>query len=131
MRKRYYTKHKEEIKLKKALKKEQAAAYLRQWRANNLEKIRHLRKTWRANNLERFRLSQRYQASKRRAAKLKATPKWVNELELFKIYANCPKTHEVDHICPLRGKEVCGLHVPWNLQYLTPVENQKKGNKCL
>lgn len=61
------------------------------------------------------------------------TPPWVDGKEILKIYANCPPGHHVDHIIPLRGRvdgrPVSGLHVPWNLQYLTAAENLKKKNK--
>jgi 5-methylcytosine-specific restriction endonuclease McrA len=61
------------------------------------------------------------------------TPSWVNKAELLEIYAKCPKGFHVDHIIPLKGlidsRPVSGLHVPWNLQYLTAEQNLKKHNR--
>jgi hypothetical protein len=62
-----------------------------------------------------------------------ATPKWLTEDDLKqmrKTYRDAQvRRWEVDHIVPLRGKVVCGLNVPWNLQILSPQLNRKKGNE--
>jgi len=65
----------------------------------------------------------------RRAQEFNATPKWADLKAIQLFYVNCPKGMEVDHIEPLLGKEVCGLHVLDNLQYLTPIENRSWSNR--
>jgi hypothetical protein len=49
--------------------------------------------------------------------------------EIADIYEARPQGMQVDHIVPLNGLNVSGLHVPWNLQYLSPEDNLKKSNK--
>lgn len=59
-----------------------------------------------------------------------ATPNWVDKQALKQIYDKRPVGYDVDHIVPLRGKLVSGLHVPWNLQYMLSDENRNtKRNK--
>jgi hypothetical protein len=75
---------------------------------------------------------------KRQASKLRRTPPWLSEQQLTQMgrYYTAAKwvesilgePIEVDHIVPLCGKNVSGLHVPWNLQLLTKEDNCIKGN---
>jgi hypothetical protein len=55
--------------------------------------------------------------------------KW-GQKGINKIYKNKPKGLSVDHRIPLRGDEVSGLHVSWNLQYLSLPDNMSKSNKA-
>lgn len=80
-------------------------------------------------------------SAKYTASKLNATPMWLTkkqEKEMLVFYTKAKKLeletnieYHVDHIIPLQGANVCGLHVPWNLQVITAEENLKKGNKYL
>lgn len=72
-------------------------------------------------------------AFKKRTEQIKqATPKWLTEEDKKKIKALKQLAKElhktVDHIVPLQGKRVSGLHVPWNLQILSKEENSYKYN---
>ena len=63
----------------------------------------------------------------RQVAKIQRTPAWADLVGIRLFYEACPEGHHVDHILPLRGKKVSGLHVLENLQYLPALENQTKG----
>lgn len=109
------------------------------YRQNNREKeVQYSRKYY--QQIGRFETDKlREREAKRRASKLKATPSWLSESQLLAIkckyslatmFTKCSEVpYAVDHIVPLRGKTVCGLHVPWNLQVITVEENLKKSNK--
>jgi hypothetical protein len=66
---------------------------------------------------------------KRRAVKFKAMPRWVDITKVNLFIDNCPVGFHIDHIIPLVGEAVCGLHVLENLQYLPAQENRLKSNK--
>lgn len=77
-------------------------------------------------------------SSARRAGLDSATPAWVDRKAIREVYAEAARLtkqtgikHEVDHIVPLRGREVSGLHVHWNLRAIPHFENRAKGNKVV
>lgn len=58
-----------------------------------------------------------------------ATPSWANMSKMNKIYGSRNYDEHVDHIIPIQGELVCGLHCEHNLQYLSISENISKSNK--
>ena len=70
----------------------------------------------------------RFHSRLREIAEIRQRPKWADMAKIREIYVNRPEDCHVDHIVPLRGKNVCGLHVEYNLQYLPIKENMKKHN---
>jgi len=70
----------------------------------------------------------RYHSRLREIAESRQCPKWANRAKIREIYVNRPDGCHVDHIIPLRGKLVSGLHIETNLQYLPIAENMKKHN---
>ena len=68
-------------------------------------------------------------SARRKAAKILRTPPWASRDAIAAFYAGCPRGFHVDHIVPLQGELVSGLHVEHNLQYLAAGENIRKGNK--
>lgn len=111
--------------------KEKMKAYKDKWNRENKEHKKKLSRKWKKENSHKVLAATRA----RQAAKLKATPAWANKEAIDFVYY-AAKTIEkvygtkwhVDHIIPLRGKTVCGLHVENNLQLLTPKQNLSKSN---
>ena len=124
--------------------REKAIVYAKQWANANPEsrlaivkKSRNASGTWKA--YVRAWKKQSGDVAKRRAAKNNRTPPWLTEDDLWlmrEAYSlralrdrvTGAKWH-VDHIVPLRGMNVCGLHVPDNLQVITAALNLAKGSK--
>lgn len=107
----------------------------RQYLLRNPGKAMALTKQWRLSNKDKLaKLSKRQTEAKRLA-----TPKWLSDSQ--KILINffyykarflsmaIKERHVVDHIVPLQGELVRGLHVPWNLQVITMRDNSRKSNK--
>jgi hypothetical protein len=111
------------------------ATYMEQWRQENCQHVSQYSKKYRDNNKAKYA----YLCQKRKIDLLARTPQWLTtddfwmmeeaymlaalRTEMFGV------PHHVDHVIPLRGKLVSGLHVPTNLRVVTWKENQRKTNK--
>lgn len=126
----YAVKHREEAKKRAS-----------DWYYNNKEHANKRSKVygafWRTHNKDK----QCAKANRYRSSKLQATPKWLSqeqhkEIESFYWLSRLQNeltdaVYHVDHIVPLKGKTVCGLNVPWNLQIIPALDNIRKGNKIV
>ena len=113
------------------------------WTNNNPDKVRAFfddpvqREKSRASNRKHYQANKLWyleKYNKRRASKLQATTTWGQEgISAFYKKAkeleslNKGTKYHVDHIIPLAGDNVCGLHNQFNLQILTEQENKRKG----
>jgi hypothetical protein len=117
---------------------EKAIARVRsaEWRKTNPNHagVKAAKQTWKLNNIGKVRAD----VVKRRVSKIQRTPPWldiVQNAEIEFTYKYCAAlrsiglNYHVDHIVPLQGKTVSGLHVPWNLQVIPANENIRKANR--
>lgn len=95
------------------------------------DQIRARRRAHYADNKARYVA----QARAREMRKVRAMPKWADEKVIENIYAEAARltsetgiVHHVDHVIPLSGRNVCGLHVESNLAIITAKENLMKSN---
>lgn len=112
--------------------RDEILTYSRAWYWEN--KARHNANSahWAKSNREKVRAS----VAKRRASKLRATPKWATASDIQAVYSAADRLskligieYEVDHVVPLTSDIVCGLHCHANLQVLAKRENRSKGNR--
>jgi len=117
------------IRANKARYRAEDPLRMRRWALENPEKMQAARDRWDAANRHR----KTEHAAARRARLLQAIPAWADRGAMAAIYREARRmteqtgeTWEVDHIVPLAGKTVCGLHVEHNLQVIRRPENRKK-----
>ena len=120
--------------------------YMREWRKNNREKYRKYGREWATRNRKPYGEYQKAwgklnpqkitaYSSRNRARRLLREPAWADRTKIRRVYELCRVItegtgvqHQVDHVIPLVGELISGLHVHQNLQILTAEENTAKGN---
>lgn len=107
------------------------AKAIRRWKVSNPEKVKETGRREYARNPHRYR-----QKSAAKIERLRmSTPAWADKRAIESVYAAARRisngsgiAHHVDHIVPLFGRNVCGLHVEGNLQILSAELNRRKSN---
>lgn len=124
--------HHDAFKSYYAANKARRAAYWREWYEANKQKRAMSYAAWAKTNKHVVNAL----IAKRTAAKRHADVSWADTSAIKNIYAMAARltketgiAHEVDHIYPLQGEHVSGLHCEANLQVLTKTENIIKSNK--
>ena len=121
--KRYHTEEKERVSINK-----------KKYYLDNRKEILKSRSEWGKSNPDKVNEISARKRKRKGKANLKSLST-LKQSQIREIYRKCREYREmgfnfqVDHIVPLNGKNVSGLHVPWNLQIVTAEYNLKKGNK--
>jgi 5-methylcytosine-specific restriction endonuclease McrA len=125
----------------KSENREAARARSKKWRQENPKRVKELNKYWSKKHYSENKSYHIAKDAERRARKIGATPSWLTEKQktrIANIYDVCKKVsettgkpHHVDHVVPLKGEDICGLHVPWNLAIIPAKMNLSKGNRML
>ena len=115
--------------------KEKRLATNDKYRKNNRAKISEINKNWRLKNTSLINAKNRT----RRSSKNNRTPLWLTDIDHERIQNEYKLAYilskvtgqkwEVDHVIPLQGEFVSGLHVPSNLRAISAYENRSKHNK--
>ena len=102
-----------------------------EWQKANPARVSARNSRWKAANRPAVNAAE----ARRRAAKLSAAPSWADLTLMADIYRYARIMREagvdcdVDHIVPLQGQLVCGLHTHDNLTVILASENRSKGNR--